>query len=220
MNGMGVYDDKVIPGLRRLTDSVHAVGGKIALEIAHGGRECSSEVRTPASRSFNLVSRYRGITKKTEMPHGMTLEEIGLMTTQFGHAGRRAKEAGFDAVEIHAAHGYLISEFLSPYSNKRTDRYSGDVRGRSKFLIEIVEDIKRRTGLGFPVIVKFNISDYVEDGTTAEEATMTAKMVVEAGADAIVASVGFHELRPYMMIPTMLIPALLTLNMLPWLRIR
>ena len=103
------------------------------------------------------------------MPHGMTLEEIELMITQFGHAGRRAKEAGFDAVEIHAAHGYLISEFLSPYSNKRTDRYSGDVRGRSKFLIEILEDIKRRTGLGFPVIVKLNISDYVEGGTMAEK---------------------------------------------------
>jgi 2,4-dienoyl-CoA reductase-like NADH-dependent reductase (Old Yellow Enzyme family)/thioredoxin reductase len=205
--GLGAYDDKLIPGLRGLADSVHGVGGKLSLQIFHGGRECSSEITgLPPIGPSSLVSRFRAITKKIEMPRAMTLEEVERMVAKFGDAGGRARAAGFDAVEIHAAHGYLITQFLSPYSNKRMDRYGGDVIGRSTFLLEILRDIKKKAGADFPVIVKLNINDHVEGGIVPEEAKVTARLVAEAGADAIIASVGLHESRPYMMIPPMSIP--------------
>jgi 2,4-dienoyl-CoA reductase-like NADH-dependent reductase (Old Yellow Enzyme family)/thioredoxin reductase len=204
---VGAYDDKLIPGLKELTAAVHAEGGKIAQQIFHGGRECSSEITglQPVGPS-SLISRFRAITKKIEMPRAMTLEEIELMVSKFGDAARRAREAKFDAVEIHGAHGYLITQFLSPYANKRTDRYGGDARGRATFLLEIIRDIKKKAGADFPVIVKININDHVEGATTPEDAMVTAGLVAEGGADAIIASVGVHETRPYMMIPPMSIP--------------
>ena len=214
IDGLGAYDDKLILGYRRLTDAVHAVGGKISLQIFHGGRECSSEITglQPIGPT-GLVSRYRAITKKIEAPREMTLEEIEAMVSKFGDAGKRAQVAGFDAVEIHGAHGYLITQFLSRYSNKRTDTYGGDVIGRSNFLCEIIRDVKKKAGVDFPVLVKLNIHDYVEGGITPDEAKVTAKLAAEEGADAIIASVGLHESRPYMMIPPMSIPEFINIHL-------
>jgi 2,4-dienoyl-CoA reductase-like NADH-dependent reductase (Old Yellow Enzyme family)/thioredoxin reductase len=205
--GLGAYDDKLIPGLRELTDAVHAKGGKIAQQIHHGGRECSSAITglQPIGPS-SLTSRFSAISKKTDVPRQMTLEDIEIVISKFGEAGQRAKEAGFDAIEVHGAHGYLINQFLSPYANKRTDRYGGDVYGRSRFLQEVIMDIKKKAGEDFPVTVKINTHDYVEGGVVPEDACITAKLAVEAGADAIIASVGLHESRPYIMIPTMQTP--------------
>src|SRR4030043_316065 len=214
IDGLGAYDDKLIPGYRRLTDAVHGVGGKISLQIFHGGRECSSEITglQPIGPT-NLVSRYRAITKKIEVPREMTLEEIEAMVSKFGDAGRRAREGGFDGVEIHGAHGYLITQFLSRYSNKRTDRYGGDAVGRSNFLREIIRDVKKKAGEDFPVLVKLNIHDYVEGGITPDEAKVTARLAAEEGANAIIASVGLHESRPYMMIPPMSIPEFVNIHL-------
>jgi len=214
IDGLGAYDDKLIPGYRRLADAVHGAGGKISLQIFHGGRECSSEITglQPIGPT-NLVSRYRAITKKIEVPREMTLEEIEAMVLKFGDAGRRAREGGFDGVEIHGAHGYLITQFLSRYSNKRTDRYGGDVIGRSNFLREIIRDVKKKAGADFPVLVKLNIHDYVEGGITPDEAKVTARFAAEEGADAIIASVGLHESRPYMMIPPMSIPEFVNIHL-------
>lgn len=211
---LGAYDDKLIPGLRSLTDAVHREGGKISLQIFHGGRECSAEVTgfQPIAPS-SLISRFRGFTKKIEVPREMTLQEIEQMVSKFSDAARRAREAGFDAVEIHGAHGYLVSQFLSPYSNKRTDRFGGDVPRRATFLLEILSDIKKKTGTDFPVLVKLNIHDYVEGGITPEEAKVTAKLAAEAGADAIIASVGLHESRPYRIIPTMALPDFMNVHL-------
>jgi len=205
--GLGAYDDKLIPGLRELTDAVHAEGGKIAQQIHHGGRECSLAITglQPIGPS-SVTSRYSAISKKTDMPRQMTLEDIEITISKFGDAGRRAKEAGFDAVEVHGAHGYLINQFLSPYANKRTDQYGGDIYGRSRFLQEVIKDIKKKAGNDFPVLVKFNTHDYVEGGVVPEDACITARLAVEAGANAIIASVGLHESRPYIMIPTMQTP--------------
>ncbi len=214
IDGLGAYDDRLIPGYKRLTEAVHGVGGKISLQIFHGGRECSSEITglQPIGPT-NLVSRYRAITKKIEVPREMTLEEIEAMVSKFGDAGRRARAGGFDGVEIHGAHGYLITQFLSRYSNKRTDRYGGDVIGRSNFLREIIRDVKKKAGVDFPVLVKLNIHDYVEGGITPDEAKVTARFVAEEGADAIIASVGLHESRPYMMIPPMSIPEFVNIHL-------
>ena len=206
-HALGAYNDKLIPGFRELTEAVHAEGGKIAQQIHHGGRECSSEITglQPIGPS-NLASRYSGISKKTDIPRQMTLEDIEIIISKFGDAGQRAREGGFDAVEIHGAHGYLINQFLSPYANKRNDRYGGDIYGRSRFLQEIILDVKKKAGEDFPVLVKLNIHDYVEGGVVPEDACITAKLAVEAGGDAIICSVGLHESRPYIMIPAMQIP--------------
>lgn len=207
-HALGAYDDKLIPGFRKLTEAVHAEGAKIAQQLHHGGRECSSEITglQPIGPS-NLASRYSGISKKTDMPRQMTLGDIEIIISKFGDAGKRAREGGFDAVEIHGAHGYLINQFLSPYANKRNDRYGGDIYGRSRFLQEIISDVKKKAGEDFPVLVKLNINDYVEEGgVIPEDACITAKLAVEAGGDAIICSVGLHESRPYIMIPAMQIP--------------
>jgi len=205
--GLGAHDDALIPGYRRLTAAVHAVGGRISLQIFHGGRECSSEITglQPIGPSA-LVSRYRGIAKGTEPPRQMTPEDIERVVAEFGEAGRRAREGGFDAVEIHGAHGYLISQFLSPYSNDRTDPYGGDVSGRSRFLREVIREVKMKAGQDFPVLVKLNIHDHVKGGITPDEAQVTAGLSANEGADALIASVGLHESRPYMIIPAMSIP--------------
>ena len=189
---LGVHDDKLIPGFRDLTDAVHAEGGKIAQQIHHGGRECSTAITglQPIGPS-SLASRYSGISKKTDNPRQMSQEDIEIIISKFGDAGQRAKEGGFDAVEIHGAHGYLINQFLSPYANKRNDRYGGDIYGRSRLLQEIILDIKKKAGDDFPVLVKLNINDYVEGGVVPEDACITAKLAVEAGVDAIICSVDF-----------------------------
>ncbi len=204
---LAAYDEKFIPGLSELADAVHEEGGKIALQIFHGGRECSSEITgfQPIAPS-SLISRFRAITKRTEPPRQMSVEEIESMVSKFGDAGRRARDARFDAVEVQAAHGYLITQFLSPYSNKRTDRYGGDATGRSTFLLEILRDIKKKAGTDFPVIVKLNINDYVEGGITPEEARITAQLLARGGANAIIASAGLLESRPYRIVPAMSIP--------------
>lgn len=213
-NCLGVYDDKLIPGLKSLAKAVHKEGGKISLQIFHGGRECSSEITgfQPIAPS-SLISRFRGFTKKVEIPREMSVEEIEIMVSKFGDAAKRAREAGFDAVEIHGAHGYLISQFLSPYSNKRTDKYGGDIIKRATFLLEILQDVRKKVGDDYPIFLKMNIDDYVEGGITPEDAKLTAKLAVEAGADAIIASVGIHESRPYRIIPTMALPKFLNVEL-------
>ncbi len=211
---LGAHDDKLLPGYRKLTNAVHAAGGRISQQISHGGRECSSEITglRPIGPS-KLVSRYRCIAKGTEAPREMSLEDIEAVVSKFGDAGRRACEGGFDAVEIHAAHGYLITQFLSPYSNNRTDRYGGDVVARSSFLCEIIQNVRKKAGPNFPILVKLNVQDYVAGGTTPDDAKVTAMLAAKAGANAIIASVGLHESRPYMIIPAMSVPPFVNLHL-------
>jgi len=122
----------------------------------------------------------------------MTVEEIHRLTGQFAEAGRRAREAGFDAVQIHAAHGYLLSEFLSPFFNKRTDAYGGPVSNRTRFLLEVVDAIRREVGSAFPVLVKLNSQEFLEGGYTVEDMLEVASLLEKASVDAIEMSGGNH----------------------------
>ncbi len=204
--GLGMHDDRLIPGLKELTQAVHSVGGKISAQIFHGGRECSSEITgfKPVAPSLR-ESQFRAITKKKEFPRVLTIEEIKGIVKKFGDAAERVREAGFDAIEIHGAHGYLISQFLSPYSNMREDDYGGDQENRCRFLIEILQEVKRKAGNDFPVILKLNIEDYVDGGITTSLAKVNVANAVNNGADAIIASAALHEARPYMQISAMYI---------------
>ena len=160
---LGVYDDRLVPGLRELAEVVHENGAKLALQLHHGGRECSSEITgfQPVAPT-NLPSGFRAILRIQEKPRQLSIAEIEELREKFGNAARRAKEAGIDAVEIHGAHGYIFNQFLSPRANKRTDKYGGDVIGRTTFLVEVIKRIKEINGNDFPVIVKINVDDYVE----------------------------------------------------------
>ncbi|MDP6812035.1 MAG: NADH:flavin oxidoreductase [Alphaproteobacteria bacterium] len=200
-----LHDDGCIPGMRKLVAAVHAAGARIAVQLNHGGRESIPEVSgSPPLAPSPLPSGYTAVGAAV-VPRELTLAEIERIVGRFAEAAMRAREAGFDAVEIHGAHGYLVGQFLSPACNKRQDRYGHDTAGRARFGVELVEAIKARLGAGFPVIFRMNARDHVPGGLELEEAVEIAALFEAAGADAISASGGLHASRPYMIIPGMAI---------------
>jgi len=186
---VAVDHDNKIPGLRELATAVRANGAKVALQLFHGGRQSLSSISgtqpVSASEVFCRLTR--------EAPRALTVQEIKDVVEAFAEAARRAKEAGFDAVEIHGAHGYLINQFLSPLTNKRTDQYGGDVKGRTRFLLEILERVREKVGSGYPVLCRINGDDYIEGGITLEEAKAIAKMLEAGGVDALHISGGIYD---------------------------
>jgi len=183
-----IAHDRFIPGLKKLTDAVHAFDTKIAIQLGHFGRQLQSDyfgaqVVAPSPISCP-VSR--------ERPKELSIEEIESVITGFVRASKRAHEAGFDMVELHGCHGYLIGEFFASRTNKRSDRYGGDAVGRSRFCAEIIRGIKRELGPLFPVIVRMNGHDYIPEGATLEDMQEIAPVLAEAGADALDVSAGVY----------------------------
>lgn len=202
-NCLYIYDDKYISGLEKLAGAVKEAGAKIFIQLSHGGRECASEITGhPIVAPSPVASPYRGIAKGEELPRELTKTEIAGLVGDFCKGAQRAQKAGFDGVELHGAHGYLITQFLSSYSNKRTDEYGGDIYGRLRFLEEIVSSIKTEVK-DFPMIVRFNGEDGIQGGNTLEEGKIIARRMEQTGAHALHVSSGFHESRPYRPIPNM-----------------
>lgn len=188
-NQIAVFDDKFIPGLRKLADAVHKCGSKIAMQIGHGGRACHTEVIGAQPVSSSAIAQIR----HGPMPRALTVAEIKDLETAFVNAAKRAKTAGFDGVEVHCAHNYLLRQFISPYSNKRQDEYGGNTKNRTRFACEVVSRIKQEVK-GFPVWVRINGDDYVPDGgITLEESKVVAQLLEEAGAEAISVSAGTYD---------------------------
>jgi 2,4-dienoyl-CoA reductase-like NADH-dependent reductase (Old Yellow Enzyme family)/thioredoxin reductase len=200
---INVFDDRFIPGLARLTSAVKRHGARVALQIAHGGRECRREVTGEQPVAPSAVSSAFSGYGAGEQPRILSLAEIEEMVVNFAKAAVRAKEAGFDLVEIHGAHGYLISQFLSANTNFRTDRYGGGLEGRARLLEEVVLRCKEAVGPDMPVTVRLNASDYTPGGLTLEESLQVGRIAERAGADALHVSAGVNAARPYMMIPGM-----------------
>lgn len=198
-----MYKDEFIPGWRGLVDIVHKHGSKIAVEICHCGRQGKSIFtgEQPVGPSPIPVKR-----EGWEMPRELTIEEIGGLVDEFAEAARRARDAGFDAVEIHATHGYLLSNFISPHLNKRTDKYGGDIGGRARFTLEVVERTKEKLGEDYPVIVRINGADFVPGGLTLDESCVLSRMLQEAGADSIDVSAGSYEAIDYDIPPASMEP--------------
>jgi len=177
-----IDEDVFIPGLRRLTDAIHLGGAKAAVELTHPGMNAGLryiEGETPIAPS--TVPR----SKDGLVPRALSREEVVEVVEEYVGAARRAKQAGFDAVELQACHGLLINQFLSPLTNKRQDEYGGDRENRIRFLVEIVQRIKRRVGVDFPVMVRLVAEDMIEGGVTSEEGCWFARRLEEAGADAL-----------------------------------
>jgi len=185
---LGAYSDELIPGLRTLAEAAHTEGGRIALQINHGGRQCDSR-SVPEQLAPSAVPAANG-----RMPREMTPAEIAEAVDGFGQAARRAQLAGFDAVQIHGAHGYLVGQFLSPHTNRRTDAWGGDPRRRLAFLAAVCEAVRGQVGPEFPVLCKFGMMDNLElvpDGLTPEEGASIVAQMAGLGLDAVEISGGY-----------------------------
>lgn len=185
----GAHDDAVVAGWRRITAEVHAHGAAIAMQLSHAGRQVGWGTNgvTPLAPSAlpNLVTLVR--------PQAMAEEEIWQTIRDFAAAASRAKSAGFDAVQIKAAHGYLLSGFLSPLTNRRTDAWGGDCDRRFRLLREVYLAIRRAVGADFPILVKLNVDDFLPGGLRLQDATRMACALAALRADALEISGGIAE---------------------------
>ena len=185
---LGSYDDRFIPGLKMLADVIHSHGSKAVLQLHHTGRESLFLLKAgKAIAPSPIRSLVFGLT-----PREMTREEIEELIAAFGAAAFRGKEAGFDAVEVHGAHGYLLTQFLSALSNQRTDEYGGDLSNRSRFIREVLQAVHRRVGEDFPVSLRLSAEEFIKGGYTVEDLKPLLPEWVKAGADVIHASLGTH----------------------------
>ncbi len=182
---LGIHRDDLIAGLSRMTDAVHRKGGRIVLQLAHGGLLAGTQLTgLPA-----LAPSLTGGPEKTRRRE-MTEADIGDTIKAYGEAALRAREAGFDGVQIHAAHGYLLNQFLSPWFNRRSDRWGGSIENRARIVLDILTSVRNATGGNYPILVKMNSEDFLEGGLTQEDSLQAALMIASAGADAIELSGG------------------------------
>lgn len=186
---LGIHKDELIPGLRSLTNAVHRYGAQIAIQLYHAGRQTTSDVSGTSVVAPSAIP----CPVKQEMPKELTVAEIKQIVGDFRQAARRAKEAGFDAVEIHGAHGYLLDQFLSPYSNKRTDEYGGTFAHRMRFPLEVIQNVREEVGEDFPIIFRMSADEYVSGGLTIEDTKMWARILAETGINALHVSGGVYE---------------------------
>ena len=186
---LSLDNDKYIPGLSRLTESVKSTGAKIILQLIHCGRQtssalCGHQPVAPSAIPCPVIQ---------EMPRELSISEVQRIIKAFVKAANRAKKAGFDGVEVHAAHGYLINQFLSPYSNKRADKYGGTLFARSKMLLQIISGIKEYVGRDYPVTCRLSADEFLPGGLTLSHTRAVARWLQNIGLDAISVSGGVYE---------------------------
>ncbi len=181
----GIYSDGLIPGLRRMTEAVHNGGGKIAAQIAHAG------INSGYLEGKGIAALAVSASTEVPRPHReMTEGEIEAIIVEFEAAARRAVEAGFDAVQLHGAHGYLMSQFLSPLTNHRKDHWGGTPENRRRLHIEVARRVRPTPGKDFPLLIKFGVKDDQEGGLAIDEGLETARQMVANGIDGIEVSGG------------------------------
>ena len=179
--------EEIIPDLKRLTDAVHKEGAAVSIQLGHCGFFANRSVigKTPIGPSRKLcLFRY-------SICRAMNEEDIKRVREDFGKAAKMAIAAGFDAIEIHAGHGYLLSQFLSPWTNHRKDQYGGSLENRLRFPVSVIKHVREVVGPEYPILIKMNCEDGFKGGLTIEEAVQVAKRFAEAGASLLVPSCGF-----------------------------
>jgi len=186
---MAVFDDRFVEGLARIPAAVHRFASLVFLQIAHAGRQTKEKLCGCVPVSPSAV--YDPVSKV--MPRELACDEIQVLIIDFISAAKRAKRAGFDGVQLHAAHGYLLSSFLSPHTNRRTDEWGGPVENRARVLVKVLRGVKSACGRDFPVIVKLNSTDFLEGGLVLEDAVRVARMIEAEGIDGIEVSGGMAE---------------------------
>jgi len=181
VNQLAICDDSFVPGLCELVETIHSHDTKVALQLHHGGRMAKSRLT-----GIQPVAPSPLAIPDGEVPRELTVDDIKKLVTLFTEAALRARKAGFDGIEIHGAHGYIIDQFLSPSSNKRQDMYGGIVQNRARFFIEVITRVRRVLGENYPLWCRINGREYgVEPGITLVEAQQTAQMAQNTGCDAI-----------------------------------
>jgi 2,4-dienoyl-CoA reductase-like NADH-dependent reductase (Old Yellow Enzyme family) len=180
-----LYNDSFMPGQKKLVEAVHEYSDvKFAIQIAHTGRQGYHPKYHPVAPSA-ILFKTTGL-----IPRELAADEIKDLIGKFVDAGRRAYECGYDMVQLHSAHGYFLSNFISPYTNKRTDEFGGSIEKRTKILIDIYNGLRDELGKNFPVTVKLQVEDFVPDGILLDEGAQIAKILAEIGFDAIEPSGG------------------------------
>jgi 2,4-dienoyl-CoA reductase-like NADH-dependent reductase (Old Yellow Enzyme family) len=182
---LGIDHDDFIPSLRNLTTAVHDDGGKIVLQLADTGAFSRSTIpdakpRVVSSGGVGIPATHRELT----------VEELPELAAAFGRAAARAEQAGFDGVQLHAAHGYLLSQFLSPLFNHRADAYGGELKNRVRFLLDVVQAIRIKVAAHFPLLVKINSEDFTSPGLALDESLAVGRMLEQSGVDALEISGG------------------------------
>jgi 2,4-dienoyl-CoA reductase-like NADH-dependent reductase (Old Yellow Enzyme family) len=204
---LGIYDNRFLRGLTDLVAAIHGGGAKASIQLGHGGGHTRQDIcgEMPVAPSAIPHSVYE-VTDETIIPKEMSLDDIRFTIAGFASAAARAEQAGFDCVEIHAAHGYLISQFLTPFENRRGDRYGGSLENRARFGLEVLAAVK--AAVRIPVIFRVSVDDYFPDGLTFAEGREVAVMAARAGADALHIAAGHYRSLPSAarMIPPMQYP--------------
>jgi len=197
MHTPGFYDDRHIEGLKRLTDAVHRFGAKMAAQISHSGRQTLPDImgERPVSASAVPTPGDRVV------PRELSTAEVYELVEKFGDAAARVKAAGFDAVEIHGAHGYLIAQFMSPYANKRADEFGGTLESRMRFPLLIIKNVREKVGPDYPVMFRISGDERVPGGRTISETVLVAAMLEEAGVDVIDVSTSVKASHQYISAP-------------------
>lgn len=182
-----IAKDEDVAGLHRLTDTIHKNGSKVMAQINHAGGAANPQITGSPSYSASAVK----VPKFPEVPVAMTLQDIEKVIHDFAAAAVRAKEAGFDGVEIHSAHGYLLNQFFSPLTNKRTDAYGADtIENRLRLHTEIIRAVRSAVGPEYPVALRLGACDYQEGGSTIEDGVQAAKLLEQTGIDLLDVSGG------------------------------
>lgn len=190
---MGIHSPELLPGLAQMAAAVHERGGSIVVQLAHAGIQAGHKLT--GMEPIGPSAPSTGASPGREM----SLEEIQQVVEDFGKAAAIAVKAGFDGVQIHAAHGYLLSQFLSPYFNRRQDRYGGSVENRARALLEVVSKAREAIGPERPLLVKMNSQDFLDGGLSLEDSARVAEMLAQAGVDAIEVSGGMRLAGPQFM---------------------
>ncbi|MBW1685011.1 MAG: FAD-dependent oxidoreductase [Deltaproteobacteria bacterium] len=197
----GIWNDDVIPGWADLAKAIHRHGSTLVLQISHGGRQAAPgfEAVAPSAIPSPPLFRmsYATVSPKASVPRELSIEEIEDLIEKYAEAARRARDAGADGVEIHGAHGYLIAQFLSPYSNKRIDAYGGTIEGRLKFAVEVIKRTRAKVGRDFLIQLRMSAEEPTPGGLQIRETKVMVPILVEAGLDAISVSAGTYNLDGY-----------------------
>lgn len=181
----GIHDDSTVRGLTQMTDAVHRHGGRIAVQLAHAGAHAATSLSGSGAIGPSAVQK-DGAAICREMNQG----DVDRIVRAFGDAAARAKRCGFDAVQIHAAHGFLLNQFLSPAVNQRTDKYGGTLANRCRIVLEVLNGVRQTVGRDYPVLIKLNSEDFVEGGFSVEDMLEASELLEKAGIDAIEVSGG------------------------------
>lgn len=187
-NQLSIADESVIDGLKSLASIIHKNGSKAIMQINHAGSAASPEVIGCMPVGPSAVPNPR----RGNTPKELTIEEIKSIVNSFKEAARRVKEAGFDGVEIHSAHGYFLNQFFSPLTNKRKDEYGGDVMSRIRIHLEVIKAVRNAVGNDFPILLRLGANDYAEGGTTISDSIIASKAFQDAGVDILDISGGFN----------------------------